>query len=233
MVGWDFESLRDKLVEDEPPWDFEADSSAALASCNRAVDLGTGGGERLTKLLETSESNATIVATEGWEPNVSVARANLAPQGIDVYPYHADRDSRLPLESGSQDLVMARHEAVDASEIARVLVPGGRFLTQQVEVGDTEEILDWFGVQPTKAESLRTRYTNELEAAGLLIDVAEEWSGALVFLDAEALVTYLGFIPWYVPGFTVDDHLERLLELETQGPIRVTKRRSRIYATKR
>jgi methyltransferase type 11 len=46
------------------------------------------------------------------------------------------------------------------------------------------------------------------------------------------LVIYLGYVPWDVPGFSVDEHLERLSELAASPGIAVTQRRFRIHATK-
>lgn len=54
----------------------------------------------------------------------------------------------------------------------------------------------------------------------------------MTFKDAEALVTYLGLVPWDVPeDFTVDAHADRLLGLDS-APISVTQRRFRVYAGK-
>lgn len=60
----------------------------------------------------------------------------------------------------------------------------------------------------------------------------EDWSGRMTFKDAEALVTYLGLLPWDVPGdFTIDAHTDTLLRLDS-APITVTQRRFRAYAVK-
>jgi SAM-dependent methyltransferase len=57
MHGWDFSVLDGRLAADDPPWDFEAQCARALAEASAAVDLGTGGGERLIRLLrEVGES---------------------------------------------------------------------------------------------------------------------------------------------------------------------------------
>ena len=126
MVGWDFSRLDGRMTADEPWWDFERDCRKALATSSSALDLGTGGGERLIQLLEQTPERGVVHATEGWAPNVEVARANLAPLGVEVRPYDAEAGDRLPYDDGSMDLVMTRHEAIDPAEVARVLTPGGR-----------------------------------------------------------------------------------------------------------
>lgn len=236
MVGWDFSRLEGRLTADDPWWDFEADCAAALATSTvGALDLGTGGGERLTALvkgLNPHQQPTNLIATEGWEPNVPVAREQLAPLGIDVLAHDSERGDRLPLRDDSVDLVMCRHESFDADDLARVLCPGGRFLTQQVDGFDAPEIHDWFGDEFLHPEVTAEVDVARLEAAGLRIDQVDEWEGSMRFSDVEALVIYLGFVPWDAPGFAVEDHADRLLELDAAGPIVVTQRRYRVYASR-
>lgn len=231
MIGWDFSVLEGRMRSDDPWWDFEADCLAALRRARRAIDLGTGGGERLLRLLDGAPG-ASVVATEGWPPNVEVARAALGPRGVEVLAYDAETREPMPFDDASIDLVMSRHEAIDPREIARVLAPGGRLLTQQVDGADAEEIHEWFGTDPQYPEVSSERMVRDLEAAGLRIDAADDWAGTMEFEDAEALVIYLALVPWDSPGFSVDDHAERLLALDADRPIRVTQRRFRILASR-
>lgn len=234
MVGWDFSRLGGRLVADEPWWDFERDCGAALLQASHAADLGTGGGERLLRLLDEMSGRAPdIIATEGWEPNLAVARDQLAPRGIEVRWYDAERGEPMPFPDEDLDLVMSRHEAIDPREIARVLNPGGRLLTQQVEGHDAEEIHEWFDEEFAYPDVTSERFVEDLEAAGMRMDAVDDWSGTMEFSDAEAFVTYLGLVPWDAPGFTVDAHVERLATLDSARPIQVTQRRFRVYATKR
>lgn len=66
------------------------------------------------------------------------------------------------------DLVMSRHEAIDPREIARVLAPGGRLLTQQADGADAEEIHEWVGTDPQYPEVSSERMVRDLEAERLL-----------------------------------------------------------------
>lgn len=233
MVGWDFSLLDGRLTSDEPWWDFEDDCRCQLSRAQRIADLGTGGGERLLRLLEGDDvTGKSIVATEGWEPNVAVAQHALSSRGIDVVRYDSERDEQMPFVEDSFDLVMSRHEAIEAREIARVLVPGGRLLTQQVHGRDAEEIHEWFGEAFEYPHVTAGNYVEELKAAGLRIDVVDDWRGTMEFEDAKALVAYLALVPWDAPHFTVDAHAERLAALDAGRPIRVTQRRFRVYASK-
>lgn len=241
MRGWDFSLLDGRLRAEDPPWDFEADCLAALRRAGRArragepgrtADLGTGGGERVLRLLADlpAGERPELTATEGWAPNLPVATANLAPHGVPVLAYDAENGDPLPFADASLDVILCRHEAVDLAEVARVLVPGGVFLGQQVDGRDAQEFRDWFGGEP---QYPHVRVDVDRQAAldaGLVVDVAEEWSGAMEFAEVEALVTYLGLVPWDVADFRVDDHADQLHRLAAETPIRVTQRRFRLYA---
>lgn len=234
MVGWDFSVLDGRMSADEPDWDFEADCAAALRDAKVSLDLGTGGGERVIRLLEAVgglRDEQVLHATEGWEPNVPVARRNLAECGAEVRQYDAEAGDLLPYDDGSIDLIMSRHEAVDFAQISRVLSPGGRFLTQQVSGFDAPEIHEWFGAPYAYPNVTRESYVAEATRAGLTVELAEDWAGTMSFTDVEALLTYLGLVPWDVrEDFSVTDHLDTLRELE--GPITVTQRRFRVYCVR-
>ena len=236
MTGWDFSALEGRLIADDPWWNFEADCLDAMRYARAVADLGTGGGERLIRLVDALPDDRggarTIVATEGWEPNLVVARRNLGTRGIEVLPYDAETGRAMPFGGGELDLVMSRHEGIDAGEVARVLASGGRLLTQQVDGRDAEEIHEWFEAGFAYPEVTAERFVVDLEAAGMRIDQVDEWCGQMRFTDVEALVIYLGYVPWDVPGFSVDDHRERLSELAASPGITVTQRRFRIHATK-
>lgn len=233
MRGWDFSRLDGRLISDDPWWDFDGDCLSDMRRAARIADLGTGGGERLVRLLgEVSAEGRRIVATEGWEPNLPVARDRLAQHGVEVLWYDPERGERMPLADAALDLVMSRHEAIDASEIVRVLAPGGKLLTQQVDGHDAEEIHQWFGEDYVYPHVTSNRYVKDLEASGMRVDVVDDWQGSMGFVDVEALVTYLALVPWDAPNFTVDAHADRLAALDSERPIRVTQRRFRVYATK-
>ncbi|MDQ2849424.1 MAG: class I SAM-dependent methyltransferase [Actinomycetota bacterium] len=234
MVGWDFSSLDGRLRADEPPWDFEDMCRSAWAGAGSVLDLGTGGGERLLALLDRTQDQwlCRVDATEGWAPNVSVARQALAPVGVNLVEYDSESGQAMPFQAHSFDVVMARHESYDAVDVARVLRPAGRFLTQQVHGLDAQELRTWFGGQPGYPEVTLEHHVAAAVAAGLVIDGQGQWHGQMVFTDAEALVQYLGMVPWDVPDFSVGAHLEKLSELDTNRPIVVTQRRFWLTAHK-
>ena len=98
--------------------------------------------------------------------------------------------------------------------MARVLSPGGTFLTQQVHGMWLWDMQAAFDATPLFPDVSAAKYVPLLEAAGLTMTAVEEWEGRLVFADVGAIVYYLKAIPWEVPGFTVKTHLRYLFALQ-------------------
>lgn len=216
--GWNFDALRGRLTEDEPSWDFDALWRSAIRSASSVLDMGSGGGEQLLRFSEDLPSDT--VATEGWPPNVSVARRNLAHAGIPVEVYDAGRRPPLPMPfpNGRFDLVLNRHESYDAAEVRRVLTPSGRFLTQQVAAEDAAETRTWLGSTGVRPDWTLSFARRELEAAGFRIRRAEEWRGHYHFADVATLLAYLHRVSWDAPAdFNVDGYVDALLRLHRQA----------------
>ncbi|MDO5676439.1 MAG: GNAT family N-acetyltransferase [Propionibacteriaceae bacterium] len=224
MVGWDFSRLDGRMWADEPPWDFEAMCLEAMGRATRVLDMGTGGGERLIALLQQLPKPwPEVVATEGWAPNVPVAMENLAEWGVQVLAYDPETEEELPAASGGFDLIMNRHEAIDAQELARVLAPGGIFLTQQVDGTELPELREIFGGEPAYPQATLEHQRTLIEAAGLGVVDAEEWAGEMGFESPEALDEYLALVPWDRPAAFDASRLP-------EGPVTLTAKRFRITA---
>jgi hypothetical protein len=158
------------------------------------------------------------VATEAWPPNLNIAGARLrplevtvvwdegAPDNVDQLP--DERRGRLPFPSESFALISNRHGAFVASEIARVLTPGGIFLTQQVG-GNYDDFYDALELnrpaKPARLWNLRLA-DEQLGAAGLSILDSGEDEEVTSFADVGAFAWYLKAIPWVVEGFAIDTH---------------------------
>jgi SAM-dependent methyltransferase len=217
FTGWDFGWLDGRRVETAPPWDYREEARRLLAESRRALDLDTGGGEVLAELAPFA---GRVVATEGYEPNVAVAAANLAPVRVPVVairsaPDNVDQrpvtevnpdadESRLPFGDGVFDLVLDRHSSYWSDEVARILGRGGRFLTQQVGGnvrGRTWEEL--FGITTTVPRYDLAFAVSQLEGAGMTIRRAMEAQTPTRFLDIGAVVYFLRLAPWTVEGFDV------------------------------
>ena len=223
LGGWDFGWLGDRMTSSGLPWDFDEIVAGHARASSDLLDLGTGGGEWLAGLAHRP---ARTVATEAWEPNVEIATARLgrlgitvvrvepAPDNVDQRP--GERRGALPFGAEAFALVVSRHESYVPSEVARVLVAGGRFLTQQIG-GGYDELRGTLGLPPER----RTPWTLTLAAAQLAeagLTVAESAESEVVtsFADVGALAWYLKAAPWVVPEFSIRTHREALAALHSR-----------------
>ena len=120
----------------------------------------------------------------------------------------------MPFADGEFDLVLNRHAAFNSREVARILSPGGTFLTQQVHGMWLWDLQAAFDATPEFPDATPEKFVPLLEAAGLTMVNVEEWEGRMVFEDVGAIVYYLKAIPWEVPGFAVESHLRYLVALQ-------------------
>ncbi|HEX9064148.1 MAG TPA: class I SAM-dependent methyltransferase [Streptosporangiaceae bacterium] len=250
FTGWDFSWLHGRSSTTPLPWDYAAEVTAAAAAATSMLDMGTGGGEFLATLPGRP---ARTVATEGWPPNVPVAAGRLHPVGVPVLhtPGAPDNMSaeaqaelagtsppagRLPFRDGALDLVINRHESFSPREVGRVLRPGGRFITQQVDYRSDGEIYDLLGLpMPAEPDSWLPLAVGQLTAAGLDVTIAKAGETMLYLNDVGALVYYLKIVPWIVPQYDVGEFLPRLRAIATardKWPAPVTGRRFLVVATR-
>ena len=210
--GWDFSYLDGRMLEDQHPWSYSSRAAELMRGSSSVLDMGTGGGERFLKLLEYWPKK--VVATEEYPPNVKLAKERLAPFGAKVVDFQLTLVGQMPFADGEFELVLNRHSGFNPREVARILAAGGTFLTQQVHGLWVEDLLALFDARPQWPNATPGMYIPELESARLGIIQAEEWSGRLVFTDVGAIVYYLKAVPWLVPGFSVETHLQNLLNLQ-------------------
>ncbi len=222
--GWDFSALEGRWKVGHPSWDYRAIAREHIAHTSSLLDLGTGGGEFLATLAPLPPKT---LATEGYPPNLEVARRRLAPLGVRVLAMLGDL--QIPMPDASVHLVLDRHEEFDPQEVHRVLLPGGRFVTQQVGASNCEEVRTKLGVEgtrPTNAVSSSRALGEEISRAGFDIERCEEVRTSYEFLDVGALVYFLRAAPWEVPGFSLTHHRKELEaihhEIKTKGSFRAT-----------
>jgi hypothetical protein len=214
FVGWDFSYLDGRVLREEPPWSYPERATKQMQQSSSMLDMGTGGGERLLAMQASWPSK--VVVTEEYEPNVVIARERLGPLGVLVEKVRLTWDDPMPFTDQEFDLVINRHAGFNCEEVVRVLTADGRFLTQQVHGLWAQDLFDAFDADPQWPDSVPAHYVPRLEAAGMHIVALEEWQGKMVFMDVGALVYFLKAIPWVVPDFSVDTHLDYLLALQAQ-----------------
>jgi SAM-dependent methyltransferase len=234
FAGWDFSYLDGRMVEAQPPWSYPDRATALMRQSSAVLDMGTGGGERLLALRAHWPDD--VVVTEDYTPNVKLAEDRLGPLGVRMVRASLRRDRGMPFAGGAFDLVLNRHSGLNSTEVARILAPGGIFLTQQIHGLWAQDLLAEFGATPQWPDATPATYVPRLEAVGLTIETVETWQGALTFHDVGAIVYYLKAVPWLVPGFSVETHTDTLMRLERQlqreGPLVYAARKYLIEARK-
>lgn len=219
VAGWDFSWFDGRATEERPSWGYARMMAGRMARARAALDIQTGGGEVLAGLPHPPP---VLAATESWPPNLRIARENLAPLGATVI--EAADDADLPFAAESFDLVVSRHPTeVRWGEIARVLRPGGTYLSQQVGAGSNRELTEFMmGPQPVRPGSSARWAAGQAERAGLTVVDLREEALRTVFNDIAAVVYFLRKVLWTVPGFTVEGYRDRLRllhgKIQAEGP---------------
>ncbi|ASZ17312.1 SAM-dependent methyltransferase [Bacillus cereus] len=210
--GWDFSFISETgRMKSEPlSWSYGSTAYQLMQRAKAMLDMGTGGGEFLSMLQSFPP---TIYATEGYAPNLPIARKKLEPLGVTVVA--VIDDTALPFQDEQFDFIMNQHESYSASEVNRILSPNGIFLTQQVGGLDCAELNEQFNA-PLNNEfaswSLETA-CSELKENGFTILEAKEEFPFQRFYDIGAIVYYLKAIPWQIPNFTVEKYYEELYRI--------------------
>ncbi|MFG1989257.1 methyltransferase domain-containing protein [Actinoplanes sp. NPDC048988] len=200
LEGWDFSWFDGRATEERPSWRYADRVAERLRTASAALDLQTGGGEVFSYAIGKAPGQRRLVATEAWQPEV-------AARNLEALVVRAD--DHLPFLDATFDLVVSRHPvSTPWTEIARVLRPGGIFLSQQIGDGSNRELSEaMLGPLPPPARRNPGRLA---EAAGLeLIDVRAERLRA-EFLDVAAVAYFLRKVIWTVPDFTIEKYRDRL-----------------------
>ncbi len=221
VEGWDFSWLDGRASEQRPSWGYQRLIGQRMAHASAALDVQTGGGEVLAGVATLPP---VTVATESWPPNLARAARLLHPRGVAVA---ADADEPpLPFADDVFDLVVSRHPVTTWwADIARVLQPGGRYVSQQVGPASVFELVEYF-LGPQPPEVRRRRHPEDAraaaEAAGLEVTDLRSEALRTEFYDVGAVIYFLRKVIWMVPGFTVDQYRNRLRQLhdriQAEGP---------------
>jgi SAM-dependent methyltransferase len=211
FTGWGFSRYGNaRFLGPRNPWDYDRRVRELLTSTKSVLDIGTGGGERLSRYLRDYRGRG--VATEAWHINAPIAARRLKPLGVEVL--YCD-DEVLPLASASFDLIINRHAGMEPADIGRILSPGGIFLTEQISNAHWGELQAFFPRTTAGKGDNYFSYLVGLRAAGLEIADARECAVLAAFEDLGNFVYMLCITPWTIPDFDpfgID--LEALLALE-------------------
>lgn len=203
-AGWDFARIRAKRAP--VPWDYSDVVRQFLARPDCVLDVGTGGGELFLALAPCFRKGVGIDASTEM---IKQALRNKQTRGIANVDFEVMDGNHLEFDDAEFETVLNRHCDVNVPETARVLRPGGYFVTQQVAQCNTLNILQAFGWTPASfgagwwqpVEGLAAAF----EQSGCRVVAKAEYDVRYWFCDVESLVFWLKAVPLPEP-FEVDEH---------------------------
>src|SRR5260370_1497323 len=216
--GWDFSWLEGRRVEEEDTettWDYDERARKRIQAAASLLDLGTGGGERLSRVGPLPRF---AVATEAYGPNVPVATRRLQPVWVQVVRTHPGvhdsrgpqpdgrfAERRLPFQDASFELVLAHSSAFCPAEVYRVLRSGGLLLTAQGAPSVPPTLADILeGPIPAWAkEGQGWDIDTTLDEAGFATVEKLEAFPKTTYLDIGAVLFFLKVVPLPINHFAV------------------------------
>jgi len=208
--GWDFSHLKNRMIEEKPPWNYNLLAKRLVKKSTAVLDMGTGGGEIFSSFAPFP---AHVVATEGYTPNYIIAKKRLESLNVKVIKFSNSLTRKMPFKNEEFDLILNRHDAFNSNELFRILQNNGIFLTQQVGE-NLWDLMKEFNVKPMfhrwNAEIAR----KQLKDAGFKIEEYRKWKGKVEFRDVGAMVYFLKVVPWIVKNFSIDKYLSVLEKLQ-------------------
>ncbi len=208
--GWDFSYLagRRETIRPQVTWEYTGLVRDAIRDVDSLLDMDTGGGEFLLSLQPLPPRTA---ATESYLPNVPVAKQNLEPLGVRVVA--PESDDHLPFPDAYFDLIINRHGAFSASEIARTLRAGRRFITQQVGGQTNARLHELLEGKPKQSDWDLATAVSQLADAGMHVLEQHEAFPITRYRDIGAIVYYLKAVAWEIPDFSVEQYFDRLVAI--------------------
>lgn len=213
--GWDFSYIESRTSEEPLPWSFASEILPHLRTVSSALDMGTGGGEFLSRLQPFPQK---MIATEMFPGNVPIAKKRLEPFGVKVVTYH--NKNMLPFENDQFELVINRHEYYPPSQLYRILKRGGYFITQQVGEASLNDLITFFNA-PAYQEDGLPEWTlknaiGQLEDVDFSIIESKEFYPRMRFYDIGALAYYLTAVPFVILDFTIEKYMDKLEKVYDQ-----------------
>jgi SAM-dependent methyltransferase len=121
----------------------------------------------------------------------------------------------LPFRRATFDLILNRHGAVAPAEIDRVLKPGGRFLTQQIDPRDWRELPKHFPRTTVWEANNHELRAAEFRRLGYEVE-SQRHEYTVAYGSIADLAFNLAVTPWTIPGFAYERDVEALLRLDAE-----------------
>lgn len=210
--GWDFSYINGRMEEFPLSYSYTNEVLKEIKDNIFLLDMGTGGGEYLASFKNLP---ANTFATEGYKPNVIIARERLSSLGIEVYEVLDEEN--LPFNDKFFNLIINRHESYSVREIQRILKPEGIFITQQVGGLNDSDINATLECKQSEFYHWDLKEASkDLEDGGFHILNQIEDITKTRFYDIGAIIYYLKAIPWQIPDFSIEKYYDKLIEIHNK-----------------
>lgn len=230
--GWDFRDV--KCVTEGVQWDFFSEVTKRCKKSDLLLDIGTGGGEAILSIADCALLLTGIDSSSGM---IKTATRNAVQSGLSNVRFFQMAAEKLDFPDQFFQVVSCRHSDFCAKEIARVLIKGGIFLTQQVSENDKRNLKEAFGrgqAWGAEAGTLQQQYLADLSEAGFTDIQSFTYNASEYYQTAEDLLFLLKHTP-IIPDFgrtESDFHiLQRfIMENQTEKGIQTNSERFMIIA---
>ncbi|BBH23195.1 methyltransferase [Paenibacillus baekrokdamisoli] len=199
--GWDFSKVKCRVLGEAA--DLYKEVRKVCSRFNLLLDIGTGGGEAILGLHDAA---LLVVGIDQSDGMIATAQRNLERLQASNVRFMQMNAEQLAFPKAFFQIVTCRHSPFNVEEIARVLSPGGIFLTQQVSEGDKLNITQSFsrGQHDGKSDgTLRDQYVRELTTAGFTDVRVRNYNTTEYYQTAEDLIFLLKHTP-IIPDFGID-----------------------------
>lgn len=211
MHGWDFSHLKNRCETGALPWNYRDLVRQHLKPADEWLDMDTGGGELMSSFKHPVEKTSV---TEGWQPNIDLLKRTQVPQGITLYADPEGQMAQVP--SGHFEVVTNSHGGLPIAAIARVLRPGGIFISKQVGATNNYSLSRFLNEKyaPAFPDNNLLQVITQLQNNGFRILKADSSFVKMRFTDVGAIVYYATVIPWEFPNFDVNRAMPKLHQLQ-------------------
>jgi SAM-dependent methyltransferase len=200
-IGWDFGDV--KVTTEGVKWRFYEEVRQSCKERDFLLDIGTGGGKRV---LALADSVQLIVGIDLSKSMIQRARNNLRQRQAWNARFLVMDAHEIDFPPDFFNIIACRHSPFNAEEVARLLPPGGLFITQQVSEGDKLNIKRFFkrgqgfGTEPGTAKE---SYVSSLEKAGFSELRTHDYNATEYYETPEDLLFLLRRTP-ILPDFGTD-----------------------------
>ncbi|PIQ73594.1 SAM-dependent methyltransferase [Candidatus Roizmanbacteria bacterium CG11_big_fil_rev_8_21_14_0_20_36_8] len=192
-IGWDFSKV--KHTSEGVKWELYDEVIKKCKKTDILLDIGTGGGEKVLKIAQNLQLVIGIDISDGM---IDTARKNMLRSKVNNARFFVMDSESIKFPDNMFNIISCRHSDFSPTEVFRLVVQGGIFLSQQVGEADKINIKDFFGrgqAFGVKEGTAMKNYTSLLKDAGFSRVETREYDAIEYYERPEDLVFLLKHTP--------------------------------------